>query len=46
MGVQCSTCRQTFMGNSTKAKLMEHMDSKHPKITFEVSQMSYRTSMA
>ncbi|KAK9823401.1 hypothetical protein WJX72_002500 [[Myrmecia] bisecta] len=31
----CATCRQTFLCNSTAAKLKEHSDSKHPKQTFE-----------
>jgi len=40
--VVCATCRQTFMCNSTKAKLMEHVDSKHSKSTFEACFPSFK----
>lgn len=34
--LQCGICRSTFVCTSSRAKLQEHVDGKHPKSKFEV----------
>lgn len=36
-GLQCQVCRQSFMCTSTRQKLEEHVQSKHEKQGFNVS---------
>ena len=36
VAAQCGICRSTFVCTSSKAKLQEHVDGKHPKAKFEV----------
>jgi hypothetical protein len=35
MTIICAICRQTFMCNSKKITLMQHVESKHSKLTFD-----------
>lgn len=35
MNIICQVCRSSFLCTSTKAKLTEHVEGKHAKITFE-----------
>ncbi len=34
--LQCGVCRSSFICTSTRVKLQEHVDGKHPKLKFEV----------
>jgi hypothetical protein len=46
MTVQCTVCKQTFLGSCSESELRTHVDARHPKSAFEACFANWQEQKA